>query len=191
MTAARSVVEPPSNRSPVRVTTSAPCYACRGFSGQISGGSLNHPAHFISLNNLRLARARCERCSARRDFCPREWKRARPRPSSKEGAADHDGDGVSDAFELANGMNRFSAADATLDADRDGNNARAEYLLGLNPATSDRFAWTTTRTGNSAVVSFPTLPQRTHRVFWSSDLLGWKHRLRRDQRRWHEQTMDR
>jgi hypothetical protein len=91
----------------------------------------------------------------------------------KQGAADSDGDGVADAFELANGMNRFSAADATLDTDFDGNNARAEYLFGLNPATSDRFGWTTTRHTSTVDVAFPTLPQRTYRVFWSTDLTTW------------------
>jgi len=92
----------------------------------------------------------------------------------KQGAADSDGDGVADAFELANGMNRFSNADATLDTDQDGNNARAEYLFGLNPTASDRFGWTTTReTSGDVVVAFPTLPQRTYRVFWSTDLTTW------------------
>ena len=70
-------------------------------------------------------------------------------------------------------MNRFSAADATLDTDQDGNNARAEYLFGLNPATSDRFGWTTTRHPSTVDVAFPTLPQRTYRVFSSTDLTTW------------------
>jgi hypothetical protein len=93
----------------------------------------------------------------------------------KQGAADSDGDGVADEFEIANGMNRFSNADANIDADKDGLDAVSEYLFGLNPGGSDRYPWTTTRNPSSpnVDVTFPTLPQRSYRVFYSETLLTW------------------
>ena len=42
-----------------------------------------------------------------------------------------------DVWEDANGFNKFSAADAGLDADSDGVNNRDEYLLGTNPHNPD------------------------------------------------------
>ncbi len=42
-----------------------------------------------------------------------------------------------DAWEDANGFNKFSAADATLDADADGLNNRDEFLAGTNPHNPD------------------------------------------------------
>jgi hypothetical protein len=134
---------------------------------------LNHPAHFISLNNLGSLVLDVNGTRLDATFLRENGTTPDTFTIIKQGAADSDGDGVADAFELANGMNRFSAADAALDADSDGNNAVAEYLFGLNPAASDRFAWTTTHNANDTVISFATLPQRTYRVFWSEDLLTW------------------
>ena len=148
-------------------------YAVPGSSGQISGGTLNHPAHFISLNNLGSLVLDVNGTRLDATFLRENGTTPDTFTILKQGAADTDGDGVADAFELANGMNRFSAADATLDTDSDGNNAVAEYLFDLNPAASDRFAWTTTHNANDTVISFATLPQRTYRVFWSADLLIW------------------
>ena len=50
---------------------------------------------------------------------------------------DSDKDGMPDVWEDANGFNKFSAADATQDADGDGVNNRDEYLLGTNPHNPD------------------------------------------------------
>ena len=93
----------------------------------------------------------------------------------KQGAADSDGDGVADAFEIANGMNRFDPSDATLDTDKDGNTALAEYLFGLNPQAPDRYAWNTTRNPTTGFyeIRFSMLPQRVYQVFWSDDLAAW------------------
>ncbi len=51
----------------------------------------------------------------------------------------------------------------------------SEYLFGLNPGGSDRYPWTTTRNPSSpnVDVTFPTLPQRSYRVFYSETLLTW------------------
>jgi uncharacterized protein (DUF1800 family) len=50
---------------------------------------------------------------------------------------DSDKDGMPDVWEDANGFNKFSAADAVLDADGDGLNNRDEYLNGTNPHLAD------------------------------------------------------
>ncbi|MBX7210827.1 MAG: metallophosphoesterase [Verrucomicrobiaceae bacterium] len=150
-------------------------YAVAGSAGQISGGTLDHPAHFISLNTL--GSLVLDVNGTRLDATFLRETGATPDTFTliKQGAADSDGDGVADAFEIAHGMDRFNSADATLDTDRDGNNARAEYLFGLDPAASDRYGWATVRnpTTSHVTVSYPTLPQRTYRVLWSSDLVNW------------------
>ena len=52
-------------------------------------------------------------------------------------AKDSDKDGMPDVWEDANLFNKFSAADATLDADGDGLNNRDEFLAGTNPRNVD------------------------------------------------------
>lgn len=148
-------------------------YAVPGSSGQISGGSLNHPAHFISLNNLGSLVVDVNGPRLDASFLRETGVVADTFTIQKQGAGDHDEDGVSDAFEITYGMNRFDDSDATLDVDHDGNDALGEYLFGLNPTLSDRFIWTTTRSGDDLIVSFPTLAQRVYQVFWSGDLLDW------------------
>jgi uncharacterized protein (DUF1800 family) len=52
-------------------------------------------------------------------------------------AKDSDNDGMPDGWEDAHGFNKFSAADATLNADGDGLNNRDEFLAGTNPHLTD------------------------------------------------------
>ena len=149
-------------------------YTLTGSAGSIEGGTLDHPAMFVSYNTLGSFNLDINGNTLNATYIESDGDLADTFTLIKQGAADSDGDGVADAFELAHGMNRFSNADATLDTDQDGNNARAEYLFGLNPTASDRFGWTTTReTSGDVIVAFPTLPQRTYRVFWSTDLTSW------------------
>ena len=58
------------------------------------------------------------------------------RPLGSGEIADSDGDGMPDAWELANGLNPF-ANDANGDADGDGISNLQEYLHGLNPQEAD------------------------------------------------------
>ena len=63
---------------------------------------------------------------------PLNWFAAAPNPG-RAGLVDTDADGMPDAWEDANGLNRHSAADADTDADADGASNLAEYRAGTNP----------------------------------------------------------
>ena len=93
----------------------------------------------------------------------------------KQGAADTDGDGVPDAYELAHALDRHNPADAASDNEHDGYNARTEFLLGLDASVPDQFPWTVSRntTAGGFEVRFPTLAERRYRVWWSPTLAGW------------------
>ena len=155
-------------------------YTVTGSAGSADGGTLNHPVMYVSYNtggtfNIDINGNTLNATYIEKGATNGTFTASDNFTMVKQGAADTDGDGVADEFEIANGMNRFSNTDATGDSDGDGNDARAEYLFGLNPGTSDRYNWTTTpnpTTGNIDV-TFPTLPQRTYQVFWSNDLLTW------------------
>ncbi|OYW76022.1 MAG: hypothetical protein B7Z37_10790 [Verrucomicrobia bacterium 12-59-8] len=112
-------------------------YAVTGSAGQTSGGSLNHPAHYISLSNLgsmvldvngnRLDATFLRETGATNDTFT----------LIKQGAADSDGDGLTDEYEIANGLNRKSSSDANLDSDSDGISNLVEFAFGTNPRSSD------------------------------------------------------
>lgn len=53
------------------------------------------------------------------------------------GLLDSDGDGIPDAWEIANGLNPFDPSDASQDPDHDGLTNLQEYLLGTNPHVAD------------------------------------------------------
>jgi len=53
---------------------------------------------------------------------------------------DDDNDGMPDTWEIANGLNPLSAADATLDPDADGRTNLQEFQLGSNPNVADSFS---------------------------------------------------
>jgi uncharacterized protein (DUF1800 family) len=57
--------------------------------------------------------------------------------SAYANAKDSDKDGMPDVWEDAHGFNKFSAADATQDADGDGLNNRDEFLAGTDPRNPD------------------------------------------------------
>ncbi len=66
------------------------------------------------------------------------WTAATPTPGAppSSSVADSDGDGMPDAYELANQLNSADATDAARDADADGATNLEEYLAGTNPRDS-------------------------------------------------------
>lgn len=105
-------------------------YSVAGSAGQISGGSLNHPAHFISLNNLGSLVIDVSGTTLNGTFLRENSATPDTFTMVKQGAADHDHDGMPDEFEIANGLNRNNAADAAQDLDGDGASNFLEYSLG-------------------------------------------------------------
>ncbi len=71
---------------------------------------------------------------------PANWGAAVATPgavnSGQSPILDSDGDALLDAWEIANGLNRFSSADANTDADGDGQSNVREYLAGTNPQSA-------------------------------------------------------
>ena len=93
----------------------------------------------------------------------------------KQGAADSDGDGIPDEYEIAHGLDRFNAADAALDTDGDGVSNLSEFILATISNVPDRYAFSTTYDSltGTATVTFPTIAGRSYRVMYSSTLLSW------------------
>lgn len=88
---------------------------------------------------------------------------------------DTDGDGIHDAWEIANGTNP-AVNDSTSNDDHDKYSAYEEFLFGLDPDAPDQYDWSSTQqpvTGHVSV-SFPTLQGRLYRVRWSDDLMIWQ-----------------
>jgi hypothetical protein len=84
---------------------------------------------------------------------------------------DNDGDGMPNDWETANGLDPFSAADASLDHDGDGMTNLEEYLAGTDPrdASSVLRAIVTRITGGYRV-HFTAQPGRSYSVVWRGDL---------------------
>ena len=85
---------------------------------------------------------------------------------------DSDGDGMPDAWETANGLDRFNAADAALDSDSDGRTNLEEYLAGTDPqnAASYLSATVTHPPGGGYVISFLARAGRSYTIQWRSEL---------------------
>ncbi len=88
--------------------------------------------------------------------------------------ADTDGDGIPNAWEIANGSDP-NANDTGADHDLDGLTLYEEYILGLNPQLADQYEWSVTPQAGTGhmEITFPTLPGRLYRVRWSPDLVEW------------------
>ena len=87
---------------------------------------------------------------------------------------DTDGDGIPDAWELANGMNPNDSNDAALDSDGDSVSNYLEYLAGTNPqSTASAFRVETvaaTGPGGAFVVTFTAQAGRTYTVQYRTSL---------------------
>lgn len=88
---------------------------------------------------------------------------------------DSDGDGLPDAWEVANGLNPNDPNDADTDADGDGISNRKEYMAGtfaFDPNDGFRLALVGMDESNSSL-QFLAIRGRTYSVQASSNLLQW------------------
>ena len=150
-------------------------YAVTGSAGQATGGSLNHPAHFISLNNLGSLVLDVNGTRLDATFLRENSSTPDTFTIIKQGAADSDSDGIPDEYEIAHGLNRSDPADAALDSDGDGVSNLKEFILATVSNVPDRYAFFTTYNSlaGTATVTFPTTTGRTYRVLHSANLLSW------------------
>jgi len=83
---------------------------------------------------------------------------------------DSDGDGMPDAFEIANHLNPYDPTDAALDADGDGVTNLQEYQAGTDPndPASRPDILSTEPIGNDVVISFSTSVGKTYRVDYNN-----------------------
>ncbi len=100
---------------------------------------------------------------------PANWIGATATPGSVNSAQapilDSDGDGMSDAWEIANGFDRWNAADATGDADGDGRSNLAEFVAGTDPRNAaSNFDSTVSKTVGGFVIRFTAQANKSYSV---------------------------
>ena len=86
---------------------------------------------------------------------------------------DSDGDGMPDTYEVANGFDIFSAADAAQDADGDGRSNVSEYLAGTNPRDpASALVATATKptTGGGVVIQFTAKANKSYTIQYKDAL---------------------
>ena len=96
-----------------------------------------------------------------------------PGALNQSATTDTDGDGIPDLWELANGLNPNSAADATLDPDGDGQNNKAEYLAGTNPfLPGSKLAASVAKTATPGqyAITFTAIAGKAYTVRYKDDL---------------------
>ena len=102
---------------------------------------------------------------------PTNWTAAPPSPGPSA-AADTDGDGMPDAWEIANGFNPNNPNDASQDADGDGFSNLQEYLAGTNPRNAQSYL----RIGpissapDAMVIEFPAAAGITYSILYRTGL---------------------
>ncbi len=98
-----------------------------------------------------------------------------PTPGAVNGspATDADGDGIPDLWELANGMNPNSAADAVLDNDGDEQTNLQEYIAGTNPQQAGSLlaaSVAATVTPGEFAITFTALAGKSYTVRYKNNL---------------------
>ena len=106
---------------------------------------------------------------------PGNWTSATPSPGNVNygqlAIEDSDGDGLPDAWEIANGFDKFSATDAVADYDGDGQSNVAEYLAGTDlRSTSSVLRASITKVANGFQIQFVAMPNKNYTVFYANTL---------------------
>lgn len=104
-------------------------YAVNGSAGQADGGNLNHSVMYVSYNTVGTMNFDIDGNTLVATYIQAGDTTPDNFTIIKSGAADTDGDGLSDEYEIANGLNRYDPADADLDLDGDGLSNRLEFAL--------------------------------------------------------------
>jgi hypothetical protein len=152
-------------------------YIVAGSAGAANGGPLNHPVMAVSLNTVGTFNLDIQGDTLVGTYVQADGTATDRFTLHKKGDADRDSDGIPDAYEDANGLNRASNSDgSSADLDGDGVINFNEYILGTAANVRDQYSWTTTRnpTTGAVTVSFTTLIGRTYQILCSADLLSWE-----------------
>ncbi len=89
------------------------------------------------------------------------------------GVQDTDGDGMSDAWETARGLNP-NVANASLDSDFDGVSDYQEFVTGTHPLQAgSRLTASAFKETTQVRLECPTLPGRNYRIERSTNLTNW------------------
>lgn len=111
-------------------------YNTAGMSGLADSGTIDHSAMYISYNNVGTVNLDVNGNTLTCTFVQSGGATPDNFTITKQGAADTDGDGISDAYEIANNLNRYGS-DASTGTDSDGISNFLEFAFGLNPNLND------------------------------------------------------
>ncbi|MBC8040830.1 MAG: metallophosphoesterase [Opitutaceae bacterium] len=154
-------------------------YNTAGMSGQADGGSIDHAAMYISYDTVGTVNLEINGNTLVATYVQADGNAPDNYTIVKQGAADSDDDGLSDEYEIANGLNRFSATDGDLDLDGDALSNRLEYALDLPANVPGRGALpgvvegTDTDAGKLRFTFKRAREELTYTVQASDDLRAW------------------
>lgn len=115
-------------------------YNTAGMSGSTDSSPIDHPAMYISYNQVGTVNLDINGNTLTSTFIQADGSKPDNFTIVKQGAADTDGDGISDEYEIANGLDRYSDDALGSGGDSDGLSNLLEFAFGLNPNVNDSAA---------------------------------------------------